>query len=272
MSSSIKLLEATSPRVFLRNALEAKHYAKGRINISSFSRAAGFTSRSFISEYLVGRKNLSLESLRKIKSALKLSRDYAYFFSLLVIVEQPELSKEKQEDNLKELNELREKLRNKEDSISKIVSPKKIIGKRNLFKVFAGLGSENEGASLKEIVQRTNLNLDIVKESLDTLLRYNAIYFHDHRFFACSSQVDFMKMEGPELAHLTKEVCTEIRAQTDSLLKSENNLVFYSAFSVQSQQLPIFKEKLREAVLSVLDQFQNDNGDSVQQVFLCSQK
>ena len=264
------LLEAKTAREFLKKALEVHYFRSGKVNISEFSRKAGFASRSFLTEYLSGKKNLSRESLAQLKKTLKLPRPYAQLFNLLVSLDQPELASKHSEDTASELESLKKNIVSNAAVIANIKNPEKILGKRVLFQIFAGLGSESSGADISDIITRTGLPLDTIREGLQTLLENNVINFREQRFYANSAQVDFLQVATPELSHLTKEVCSEIRAQTDAIVNSKNDFVFYTALSLQSQELPIFKEKLREAIYSVLDQFQNDTGDCVRQVFFCT--
>ena len=48
------------------------------------------------------------------------------------------------------------------------------------------------------------------------------------------------------------------------------NLNLYSAFSIRRDQMPKLKKALQKAVFDVLDEYQDDNGDCVEQIFLSS--
>jgi len=102
------------------------------------------------------------------------------------------------------------------------------------------------------------------------LIEQNIVNLHDQRFYPVSSKIDFLRLQTPELIHLTKDVCKELQNQAESLVRDKGNLVFYTAFSLQSHQIDKFNEKLREAIYGVIDEFQTDNGDAIQQVFLGS--
>lgn len=267
----INLLSCADSRAFLSEALKLQYQKKGRVNLADFSRKAGFSSRSFLTEYLSGKKKLSKESLRQVKSALTLTKPYMQFFTLLVFKDQPELSTQTPAEIEASLETLKKNLQQQESTKGLISDARKIVRKKDLFRIYAALGTEAEGANISEILTRTGMKLNDVQGGLQTLLEENVVVYQNQRFYARANQVDFLGFSDKEaLSTLVKDVCEDFKSQASAITAEDRNFVFYSAFSVQSQQLPLFKKKLREALYSVLDEFQCDGGDQVHQVFLCS--
>ncbi|WII72231.1 hypothetical protein QJS83_17345 [Bdellovibrio sp. 22V] len=267
-----ELLEIHDARAFLRRALEVRYRKKGKINLADFSRRAGFSSRSFLSEYLAGKKGLSKESVGQLKTALKLPKPYLELFSLLVGKDQPELLTKKltHDDIHKKVHSIKVSVARQAEALTQIKDPNRLITRPTLFRVFAALGTEDEGANLNEIVARTNLSSESVVDSLHVLINEGAITSREGRFYVRSHQIDFLKLSEPMvLADLTRTLCNQIKVDASTIAADTKNSLFYTAFSIQSHQLPEFKEKLREAILSVLDQYQDDKGDTVHEVFLC---
>ncbi|MES2802457.1 MAG: helix-turn-helix transcriptional regulator [Bdellovibrionota bacterium] len=270
MNPLVQLLEQKDARAFLKKALVIHFSQKQKINISQFSKKAGFNSRSFLSEYFSGRKNLSLQSFLQIKAALKLPKDYENIFSCLVAIDQPEIASGFRYHSRNQLADLKKLLLKKESVIGLIPKPQGIIAKRKLYRIFAALGCTDFGASLNEIAARTGMKHEEIQYGLNLLSEHNLVFFDRSRFFPKTHQVDFLKLASPELASLTREVCKEISSEAENLSSSKSDLLMYSAFSIDSQNLLQFKEKLRAAVFSVMDEYQSDKGDKVQQLFLCS--
>ncbi|WP_413612977.1 hypothetical protein [Bdellovibrio sp. HCB-110] len=267
------LLEMQDARAFLKRALEVRYRKKGKINLADFSRRAGFSSRSFLSEYLAGKKGLSRESVGQLKTALKLPKPYLDLFSLLVGKDQPELLARRLsvEDIEKQMGSIKVSVARQTEAMSQIKDPSRLISKPTLFRVFAALGTEEEGASLSEIATRASMSPENVIESLQFLMNEGAITTQNGRYYVRSHQIDFLKMsDSSSLADLTRTLCSQIRADANEIAADSKNYIFYTAFSLQSHQLPEFKEKLREAIFGVLDQYQDDKGDSVHEVFLCT--
>lgn len=267
----INLLACADPRAFLSEALKLQYQKKGRVNLADFSRKAGFSSRSFLTEYLSGKKKLSKESLRQIKTALVLPKPYMQLFALLVWQDQPELATQSAAEVEATLEKHKTNLKQQETTKSLVTDTRRIVRKKDLFRLYAALGTEADGASLSEIITRTGMKLSEIQEGLQTLLEENVVVYENQRFYARANQVDFLGFSDKDaLSTLLKDVCEDFKSQATSITAEDRNFVFYSAFSVQSQQLPLFKKKLREALYSVLDEFQCDGGDKVHQVFLCS--
>ncbi|WP_374077255.1 hypothetical protein [Bdellovibrio bacteriovorus] len=267
------LLEMQDARAFLKRALEVRYRKKGKINLADFSRRAGFSSRSFLSEYLAGKKGLSRESVGQLKTALKLPKPYLDLFSLLVGKDQPELLARRLsvEDIERQMGSIKVSVARQTEAMSQIKDPSRLISKPTLFRVFAALGTEEEGASLSEITTRASMSPENVIESLQFLMNEGAITTQNGRYYVRSHQIDFLKMsDSSSLADLTRTLCSQIRADANEIAADSKNYIFYTAFSLQSHQLPEFKEKLREAIFGVLDQYQDDKGDSVHEVFLCT--
>ncbi|GEM_PF-1403840 len=266
------LLEMQDARAFLKRALEVRYRKKGKINLADFSRRAGFSSRSFLSEYLAGKKGLSRESVSQLKSALKLPKPYLDLFSLLVGKDQPELLAKRlsPEDIDKQVGWIKTSVARQNEAMSQIKDPARLTSKPTLFRVYAALGTEDEGASLHEISMRTNMAPESLTDALQFLLNEGAITTQNGRYYVRANQIDFLKLSDVAgLADLTRSVCSQIRSDAMEIAVDSKNNIFYTAFSMQAHQLPELKEKLREAIFAVLDQFQDDKGDCVHEVFFC---
>lgn len=267
-----ELLDIENARQFLKRALEVRYRKKGKVNLADFSRRAGFSSRSFLSEYLAGKKGLSRDSVNQLKITLKLPKPYSDIFSLLVRKDQPELftNKMSPEEIRQQVSYIKLALQRQMDARSQVKDPHRLLSKPTLFRVFAALGTEEEGASLAEISQRSRMSPESLSDPLNFLMEEGAVVSQNGRFYVRSSQMDFLSLsDAGKLADLTKTLCTQIRTEANEIASENKNNIFYTAFSTQSHFLPEIKEKLREAIFNVLDQYQDDRGDCVHEVFLC---
>jgi len=86
----------TSYREFLRAFYTFEKEASSAFSYRVFSARAGFKSPNFLKLVIEGQRNLTLESLRKISTALKLSNDESNFFRNLVLFEQAKNSAQRQ--------------------------------------------------------------------------------------------------------------------------------------------------------------------------------
>lgn len=169
-----------------------------------------------------------------------------------------------------EILNLSESLQKQEKALLKIRQPQLIITKSILFKIYASLGTEDKGVTLSEIVKKTNLSFEEAQSGLNLLIQNQVAQLTNQRYYPLSSKLDFLHLKEKELANLTEQVCTEIKNEASELVYQDQSLLFYSSFSMNSYDRIHFKEKLREAIYSVMDEFQVDDGDGVQQIFMCS--
>lgn len=267
------LLKAEDSRVFLKLALALQYQKKGKANLSDFSRRAGFSSRSYLSEYLSGKKGLSRDGIQRIVSSLKLPRNYLRIFELLVMREQPELrsrgaTTESLEQKLLETKELIQSL---SAGASRVRNPRRFYAKTSLLEVFASLGTSKNGAAFAEILHRCKLKPEVVQEALVTLLQEGAAIKKEGRYFAAAAQLDFLGLSANEgLAEVIQEVCERTRNDAARIIDESSNLVLYTTLSVNRSRRAEFKRRLREAVVEILDQFQADDGDAVEKLFIAS--
>jgi RNA polymerase III subunit RPC82 helix-turn-helix domain len=265
------LIQFKNPRSFLKEALRISPSKKTPITIAEFSRICHFSSRSFISEYLNDKKNLSKASFDRIKAALKIPHSYKKYFSLLVEIDQPELFNSSNLELItKQIAQLEYQILNLSALKDKNTRLQQVINKKNLFVIYASLGPETSGALLEEIVQKSKLPLDQVTSGLQSLIDHKLIQFNQNRYYPLLDQMDFFHFNSIELEELLKTECREIALKSHDIIKSEEDLIVYSAFSINKHHQKNFKNKLRSAVYQVMDEFQDDAGENIQQVFLCS--
>lgn len=268
-----ELAQASSSRVFLKKILELQYHKKQKVNLSDFSRRAGFSSRSYLSEFIGGKKGLSRDAINKIKLALRAPPVYKQFFELLALRDFPDLENKRMPITKIEQKILEIRARITADPIS-VTAPKnveKLVGKPIVFKVFAALGRVGVGSTLATILERTRLPKQVVLDALDLLLEQNVISLSEDRYLPGNSTFDFLGLNQEQgLVELTKDVGENIRRNATEIVKTPSNLLNYTAFSINGSELENFKIRLREAIFSVIDEFQSEEGDTVRTVFVSS--
>lgn len=266
------LLNEENPRSFLKNSLAFQLAGKRPLTTADISRRAGFSSRSFISEYLSGKKKLSKESVRALSSALKLPKEYKQFFQYLVAIDQPDLKLFSKPITIKELDRCKRKIQQLATLDDSTAGVNAVIAKKNCFLVFAALGTEDDGASLADILQKVRLSETEVRTSLKFLEEGGLTILKNNRFYPKSAAFDLLNFTSPELSFLVKDLALEIKAESEAIVNNKQNLLVYSAFSLNRSNLGKFRERLREAAYDIMDEFQDDAGDCVHQVFICAKQ
>ncbi len=93
-------------RIFLRDYMDKQRNANRKFSLRFFAMKAGFKSHSFLDNVVQGKRNLTLESTRKIVKAFGLERKEALFFQSLVLYNQSKTPRER-EENFRELAKIR---------------------------------------------------------------------------------------------------------------------------------------------------------------------
>lgn len=241
---------------FLATAVHALEQAHGRGVKAKISRAAGFHSRSYITEVLSGKKGLSRDSAARLRGALKLPSAAGKLFECLA--NDPKNPK---------LNNLRLELANYTPKAREVAQSN--LREPEVFQVYAALGTETEGASLEEILRRTQLSELAAKSGLSALMASEAAVEKEGRFYALSSKADCLaSADDQSVAEMVQKVCAGIQKNRQSIVADSRNLNIYSAFSVRLAKIPELKKSLEKAVMDVLDEYQDDSGDCIEQVFV----
>ncbi len=265
----IPLMKAQNYREFLSACLAKT--AKGNYGTQAhISRKAGFASRSYLSEVITGRKGLSRDAMLRLKLALDLPSPLAQMFETLVFLSHPQLQMEplKASELEKQLNLIRRQIRT-EGFRGAIAKP--FLKQPEVFQVYAALGTETRGASLAEIKFRTRLPESFIQTALKLLIDGGAVRSKLTRYFAITDKADLFASENAEeVAAMVRQVCGNIQKNSQQIVSEPGNLNVYSAFSIRRSQIPKFKKRLREALEKVMDEFQDDSGESIQQVFISS--
>lgn len=266
-----ELAHKTSFVSFLEEALQYHYQSKGKVNLSDFSRRAGFSSRSYMCELLAGRKGLSRDSLLRIKSTLKLPKKHLQLLELLAYNEDPRLS-----SGVTSRHALKQKLEiartavlNDETSDKAHTRYAKFAGQTQLHRVYAALGTPREGATLSDINARTRLALPAIEQALSALKAEGLCIQNCDRYYASQNKVEILStQQQEELFGLTQDVCTQIKKQARQIATSDSQLLLYSAFPVCRSELPKIKRRIREAITAIIDEVQDDSGDQVEQIFI----
>ena len=253
-----------------KEALSLHYLKRGKINLADFSRRAGFSSRSYLSEVLTGKKGLSRDALTRIRSALKLPKPFLDVLEMRAYEDHSEL-KPVQWSGKSAADKWDHAVSLLKTLPFKTTAPKmdaKYVRSSLLYRVYAGLGSLESGASLADIARRTKLPEGTVESCLQKMREFRIVEERGGRFFVLSSQLDLFGLGSRDgLSELVSDVSRELRNDRDKIIDDPANTIFYTAFSTDAVRLPELKKRLKAAIFDVLDEFQVDDGDCVRQIF-----
>jgi uncharacterized protein (TIGR02147 family) len=264
------LLESANYRDFLKKAFACLRKENPRFNYAAFARKAGFSSRSFPKDVESGYRRMTITALPKFAQGLGLRGEPKAYFELLVAVDEPDVYTGKL-DRL----EIRKKLQKIKQNLRSRIDAEKQANIPELFRIkywqelYAALGSEERGASLSEIIDRTRISEAICTQSLEKLCQYQLATFNEQtqRYYSKNLHISFGKLGKDDFF---KQSYLDLGA---SLLRDardgfhrDDRLFFDSAFSVHTQDLPHLKKELRELLLRFVLNSEKSEGDRIAKI------
>lgn len=235
-----------------------------KYTFSDLSRAANFSSRSFIHDICKNRKTFSVESIYKIANALNTTTEIKSYFIRLVEAEYQHcrLNNENDLRVYKALNNQRSRLLSK----SKLKLPNKDLAyiDFNLPIVFASLGGISDGVTINDVVKKSTLEKRKVVEALTTLIQNGNVKQKNRRYFAINNHLDFT---GIDKSKYFKSFFQHQLEKAYHLTKSEFNstdkLFFHTTFSINQANMPQLKEELKDLLLKYVDSKEKVDGNKV---------
>ena len=95
-SFEINVFDYDDFRKYLKDVYLSAKASNTKFSFRYFARVAGFASPSALKRVINGERNLSIEGIRKFSAALKLSKDEAFFFQNLVLLNHAKTNEDKQ--------------------------------------------------------------------------------------------------------------------------------------------------------------------------------
>ncbi len=267
-----KLLKCEDYRTFLRSFFHEEN-SPYKLSYQAFANRAGYSSKSYLSEILSGKKTLSFSSTEKFCKGLGLNKALSDFFKNLVLMdlkrrsylekEINELKKKNYEIELKILSSF-----NKIDVLNSKTTLHTIMLQENFPGVYASLGTPQEGSTLEEIAARTCLSKSTVRNILTAMEEVKIVAKRDEdRFYALTNSLDFDFLNSNEYFKRNFIRSSE-RAikRLSSQIEDQNSLFMTQTFSVDSKNLPKLKEALKEFIHNFSNESENSNGNKISEI------
>lgn len=139
-------------------------------------------------------------------------------------------------------------------------------GRRYWLEVYAALGTTEGGATLAQILARTRLAPSRCQTVLDEMIALKVARFdaERNRYFAGEANLNFQNMGGDR--HFRQwylDCLAEARQRAAQEFTTERALFLNSVFSVSRQEMPRFKQELRELIARFVDSAEQPEGDGI---------
>jgi len=258
-----KLVESENYNIFLKKLIQIAKKYKYKLSYASISRNAGFKSRSFPREVILGSKKLSIESMHKFAKGLDLSTELTQYFIHLVELSIPECRINTSEIAvIKNIDNLKNRILEKDKKIKSTFNDPYIS--YHIPYIYAALGSIKKGSTINEIARKTKLPVTTISDCLSNMISMNLITKNGVRFFYTLNHVSFQYLnQKSNFKSYFKHNLNLILTNFEDEMETKNKLYFASTFSVNSKKLPDLTKELRSILLKYIDQNEDENGDSI---------
>ncbi len=199
---------------------------------------------------------------------MKLRQQLQELFMLLVRIENHE--EKLSSDEISELQTRFKKLK----SILKLHTSDKdgpqndpeIYSSTNFPTIYCSLGDEKIGATLEELIQRTNLEKDELEKNLEQMNVMGLIDYDGstQRYIAKDYFALYRFNKEEELfKNFYKTQLEELKGKVDDKFESDDNLFINICYSVKKEMLPSFKKDLRDLMYKYVTDTETTIGNTV---------
>lgn len=270
-----KFLNCTDYHELLGVLFAAKKLLNPKFSFAMFARRAGFAARGFAKDVISGKKRLTSNSLRRVIKGLDLAQDLAEFFSYQVASQEHdvvirELSKTQVKQLLSKQRHRLHVTLSSSSSLSETIPHLSLFRNLSAPKVYAALGDLKTGASLKEIKGRTGFTLLDIKKALQHLIMIGMVEESSPLHY--KARIHDIYIQEEEAASAFKQYYVDLISKKSAAAASANfddpnKLYWFSHASVKSQDLPKFKQDLRDLLKHYIEKMEDSAGDKI--VDLC---
>lgn len=243
-----------------------------RINHAELSRKAKYSSRGYLHEILNRKKTTSKVVAQRLAEALKLTGSDRQLFILLSKKEY-DTAKADVSDIERNISELKEKLNKQTQITISKNSISQIFSGYHVFTLYAALGSNQSGLSLKDLIEKTNLSSEIVLEIINKLISVECVKKENEMYCLTNSTLDFSDL-GSHVGFRESFLWAleEIKQRASKMDKLPQDLYFHTAIPIPRGSQALLRTKLRELIMEFADTSDQGVGDEIVHINLALYK
>lgn len=262
------LVECSDYRSLAGEILAIRANSPAPLTYAQIGRSMGVKARSYPRDILTGKKKLTPRLMPRMAKALGLTGELKRLFELLVELGEP---------NCRTSGFDEAKLRRAVEAVKNRILQKELLELRfeeayelaDIPRIYASLGSQEQGATLREISARSGFPLNRLTAALARMQQLGLLQEKQKRFFPLQPHVNTAGMQSEIFQRYFQKVTEEVQRQAREDMQSDEKLFFSSAFSVDKRRLAELKTELRSLLLKYVDQSEDPHGDRVASI-LCA--
>jgi transcriptional regulator with XRE-family HTH domain len=265
------LAKASSESEFLRLYLEFG--GEQGETARELARRAGYSSPGPISECLNGRREMSAKFVLQIAEVLRTPVLFRRLFVALAKANRPKAFKQSSAEEARRAylnlrSRVREDINLKSEPGLAPAIESELVGSLELFVVFTAL-EPNRGVRLEEVVKRSALSLESVRQLLGKLVRHGLVYESQEMFFSNRERIDLLsEANSRSFQSCFLKALDLLRGQALNMPEQEQDLFFHSTILVDEKTLRRIQDTIQNQVLDTLDAETKDSGDRVAHVLV----
>lgn len=257
------LLEATEYRGFLSILYAHNKKQSPQFSYAYIAQRCHFSSKSFVKEVIDGKKSLSIKSTHKIIEGLALPSLWGKYFYNLVMSDDP-LPGVTPMAAQKELRRLRRKLIDKK-TLTVNESESQLFQLTAWPHVYAALGSEEKGASMQDILNRTlSLGSNLVESTLAHLVTVGMVVKKGKRFYAAQDTAFFENLGKVQFfKNFYLQAVQQLFDKSRKDFNSPDSLFYTMSLSLNPAKMPEFRRDLAELLDKYTAEIEQPEGTRV---------
>lgn len=272
----LRLIEASDHRSFLRCWMTEGGRNGSAITFGEASRRFGFSSRSFLSDVLQGKKSLSLRSLHAIRRGLSHLPDVVVRCFVFLAYQDEEglrpqsMTKAKAQSVLVKLRQRGRRLFQEENPQRLQQEIDTLVTQMAFHLCFAALDVGESGESIQGVCAKTRLSLDVVTSMLEQMSKAGFVApvgsdvsgVTHYRAMDAHRVVEQMASPGAFHAFVVNWLSHVLRQAAAEPPRAED-LYNVSTFSVRTKDRPLFRRRLIDAIDSLVEEFEASPGEEI---------
>lgn len=259
------LYQVADYRSFLQSYISIR-----KMKLSDFARAAGCT-RGFPSDILIGRRRLTSKSYPSFEQAFKLPTHQKKLFQLLVAKEEPDIFTHIDPSTIDaKIKTIKESSAEKSRRATLTADPanpdffNRVLENPFAMTVLSSTGDPETGATRQQIQHRTRLPDTVLDKLLTHLQECRLLRFENDRFFTQNMHLFFQVNSTSEtLYRLFSQATKTAEKRLANINEGTDEFFFTSQFCIQENQMPHFKQELKDLILKFIDDSISSDGNRV---------
>ncbi len=241
-----------------------------RITFQSFADRAGFTSKSFMSEILSGRRRMTLRAFPKVVKGLKLSPGWAEYLRILVEVEEPEFQNtgDNAEKASLKLQKQQGKLVRLRETLTEAETSKlsRLTLEPSITDICVAIGDPRVGATIEKIQDVSHLPVTVLRDCLKRMVRIGLVRYDSETSRYHNVPQAMNALHGSKNSHYQRYFWSRLVRAHQSMLSKKSGVHMTQTFTVKRSSLDALIKEFEKKIIEIADEADEIDGDGIAEI------